>query len=69
MIGKIYVGSIGELRQQLISTFHVSPMGGHSGQLVIFNRLALLFYWSNIKKMVVQHNERCDIFTGIRIKI
>ena len=27
--GKVYVGSIGPLQQQLISTFHDSPLGGH----------------------------------------
>lgn len=33
--GKVYVGSQGPLRQQLISNFHDTPLGGHSGSEVL----------------------------------
>lgn len=29
--GKVYIGSNGILRQKLISSFHDTPLGGHSG--------------------------------------
>lgn len=51
--GKVYVGSTGNLRQQLIQTFHASNLGGHSGQLGTLKRLSLLFHWPLMKHMVV----------------
>lgn len=42
--GKIYIRSVGDLRHHLISTFHDSPVGGHSGQLGTFKRLSQVFY-------------------------
>ncbi|XP_070033018.1 uncharacterized protein [Nicotiana tomentosiformis] len=59
--GKIYVGATGKLRQQLVSIFHDSSIGGHSRQLGTFKRLALLFYWPGMKRMVVQHVTSCDV--------
>ncbi|WMV29813.1 hypothetical protein MTR67_023198 [Solanum verrucosum] len=59
--GKVYVGSTGGLRQQLITTFHDSPVGGHSGQLGTYKRLAQVFYWPGMRQMVIQHVEAYDV--------
>ena len=59
--GKIYVGSHGALRQQLISFFHDTPFGGHSGQLGTLKMLSQLFYcpkmslWLMIMCVVVMY--------------
>ena len=50
--GKVYVGSQGPLRQQLISNFHDTPLGGHSGQLGTLKRLTQYFYWPKMRTMV-----------------
>jgi len=36
--GKLFIRGTGELRYQLISIFHDSPVGGHSGQLDTFRK-------------------------------
>ncbi|XP_070024820.1 uncharacterized protein LOC142181678 [Nicotiana tabacum] len=47
--GKIYIGTNGDLKTQLISTFYDSPIGGRSGQLGTLKRLSQVFYWPRIK--------------------
>lgn len=42
--GKLYIGSSRGLRQHLISTFHDSLFGGHSGQLGTLKRLSQVFF-------------------------
>ncbi|KAH0671271.1 hypothetical protein KY285_023835 [Solanum tuberosum] len=59
--GKVYVGSHGTLRQQLISSFHDTPIGGHSGQLGTLKRLSQLFYWPKMKLMVNDYVSSCDV--------
>ncbi|KAH0776277.1 hypothetical protein KY290_007688 [Solanum tuberosum] len=64
--GKVYVGSHRILKQHLISTFHDTPLGGHSGQLETLKRLAQHFYWPNMKLMKVFPNPEvgCHIGSG-----
>ena len=58
---KVYVDSNGGLRYQLITTFHDSPDGGHSGQSDTYKRLAQVFNWPGMRQMVIQHVEACDV--------
>lgn len=44
------VGKDKELRQHLLSLFHKSPMGGHSGILATTKRISQLFYWKGLRK-------------------
>ncbi|KAK1610510.1 hypothetical protein QYE76_034183 [Lolium multiflorum] len=50
--GRIWVGADPALQQQIISAFHDSPQGGHSGFPVTYRRLVSLFAWPAMKKMV-----------------
>jgi len=59
--GKVYVGSHGSLRQQLISNFHDTPLGGHSGQLGTLKRLTQHFYWPKMKLLVNEYASSCDV--------
>lgn len=59
--GKVYVGSNGSLRNQLISNFHDTPLGGNSGQLGTLKRVAQFFYWPKMKFMVNSYVSSCDV--------
>jgi hypothetical protein len=57
--GRIWVGSDPALQQQLISAFHDSPIGGHSGFPVTYRRLLSLFCWPAMKHMVREYVRSC----------
>ncbi|KAH0757777.1 hypothetical protein KY290_021270 [Solanum tuberosum] len=59
--GKVYVGSTGGLRHQLITTFHDSSVGGHSRELGTYKRLAQVFYWHEMRQIVIQDVEASDV--------
>lgn len=59
--GKLYIGSSGGLRQQLISAFHDSPVGGHSGQLGTLKRLSQVFFWPGMKQMIINYIAVCEV--------
>uniref|UniRef100_M1BR37 Retrotransposon protein n=1 Tax=Solanum tuberosum TaxID=4113 RepID=M1BR37_SOLTU len=59
--GKLFIGGTGELRHQLISIFHDSPVGGHPGQLGTFRKLAHVFYWPGMRQMVNTYVAACEV--------
>ncbi|KAE8728969.1 hypothetical protein F3Y22_tig00004035pilonHSYRG00004 [Hibiscus syriacus] len=58
---KVYVGTGGTLRQELLRTFHDSPLGGHSGGQATYQRIKSYFYWPGLKSMILTHVQQCDI--------
>lgn len=59
--GKLFIGDAGELRHQLISIFHDSPVGGHPCQLGTFRKLAYVFYWPEMRQMVNTYVAACEV--------
>lgn len=59
--GRIVVGNTGSLQQRLISTFHNSALGGHSGERATYQRIKLLFYWPNMKSIIADYVKKCPI--------
>jgi hypothetical protein len=49
---KIWVGANTGLQTKIISDFHSSPVGGHSGIQATFQRVRKLFYWQDLKQDV-----------------
>jgi hypothetical protein len=49
---KIWVGANTGLQTKIISDFHSSPVGGHSGIQATFQRVQKLFYWQGLKQDV-----------------
>lgn len=49
--GRIRVGNDSTLQKQIISAFHDSPQGGHSGFPVTYRRLIALFKWPSMKQL------------------
>jgi hypothetical protein len=59
--GRIWVGNDLVLQQQIISAFHDSPQGGHSGFPVTYRRLISLFSWPAMKTMTKDYVRCCHI--------
>lgn len=57
--GRIWVGTDVTLQQRIISAFHDSAMGGHSGFPVTYHRLKQLFGWTGLKAAVKQFVSSC----------
>ena len=59
--GRLVVGAITDLRQQLLQLFHDSAIGGHSGIRVTKKRLSSLVYWKGLTKDVRNYIRNCVI--------
>jgi hypothetical protein len=57
--GKVVVDRDPELRHKLISMFHNSAMGGHSGMTVTSKTIGGLFYWKGQLKHIRQYIREC----------
>jgi transposase InsO family protein len=57
--GRIYVGADTALHQRLISAFHDSTQGGHSGFPVTYRRIASLFSWPGMKSKIREYVRAC----------
>ena len=59
--GKLVVGNDPTLQGQLISLYHDSAIGGHSGITVTAKRVGSLFYWRKQHKHVRAYVRECHI--------
>lgn len=57
--GKILIGITGQMREQLLNSFHQSALGGHSGERATYQRLKLIFYWPRMKADVIDYVKKC----------
>jgi transposase InsO family protein len=53
------VGNLPKLQQQLLSAFHDSAVGGHSGVPVTYRRLKQYFAWKGMKTAVHSYVQAC----------
>lgn len=56
----IWLGGSTSLQQRIISAFHDSPMGGHSGFPVTYKRVHQLFAWPKMKVHIKQYVQCCQ---------
>ncbi len=59
--GRVCVGSAGTLRERLITHFHHSVTGGHSGALHTYQRIKGHFFWLGMRKQVEEQVHSCAI--------
>jgi hypothetical protein len=50
------------LQQKLISAFHCTVVGGHSGVPVTYNRMKKLFAWNGLKSEVHDFIKSCVVY-------
>jgi hypothetical protein len=58
---KVWVGADQTLQHKLLSAFHSSSLGGHSGVPVTYRRLKQLFAWQGMKSVVHTFVQSCLI--------
>jgi hypothetical protein len=59
--GRVWVGSNSALKTKLITEFHSSAIGGHSGADATYQRIKRLFAWPGLKAQVSDFVRQCDI--------
>lgn len=59
--GRIWLGNDVELQLQIVSAFHDSPVGGHSGFPVTYRRLVSLFKWTCMKAQIHDYVRSCRV--------
>lgn len=59
--GRIWVGADANMQKQIISAFHDSPIGGHSGFPVTYRRIVSLFKWTGMKSDVQSFVRSCRV--------
>lgn len=57
----IWMGHSTELQTKVMEQLHDSPVGGHSGSLVTYHRVSLLFYWPHMKQDITKYVEVCHV--------
>lgn len=58
---RIWVGPSSELQHKLLTAFHSSAVGGHSGIPVTYARIKQLFAWKGLKQAVQDFVRQCVI--------
>jgi hypothetical protein len=58
---RIWIGQNSPLQTKLISTFHTSALGGHSGIQATYQRLKKMFHWLGIKQDVGFFVKQCSV--------
>jgi hypothetical protein len=57
----IWIGSNSALQTRLITTFHSSPIGGHSGVNATYHRLKQNFTWKGMRSHIDSYIKQCAI--------
>lgn len=59
--GKIVIGTPTQLQTDLITSFHKSALGGHSGERATTKRLQLIFYWPRMQQHIKDYINQCPV--------
>ncbi|GAB2270658.1 hypothetical protein Dimus_038870 [Dionaea muscipula] len=59
--GRLYVGSTGSMRGQILASCHDSAEGGHGGEQSTWRRVKRSFYWPRLKVDVAKYVKECDV--------
>lgn len=59
--GRIVIPPKSPLVHKLLTFYHDSPSGGHSGDLKTYLRMASEWYWAGMRRMVAQYVKECQV--------
>lgn len=57
--GKLFVGSDGTLRSQILRYMHDSSIGDHSRIIATYQRLTSVFWWPGVRQQVQDYVNAC----------
>jgi cytochrome c1 len=57
---KIWIATNSALQTKIISAFHASAIGGHSGIQATLQRVSKLFWWKSLKQDVTSFIQQCN---------
>jgi len=63
---RVVIAPNSDIIQQLLREFHDSPLGGHSGVLRTYKRLAQQFYWPSMARIVKEYVASCDVCQRVK---
>jgi hypothetical protein len=63
---RVVIAPNSDIIQQLLREFHDSPLGGHSGVLRTYKRLAQQFYWPSMARIVKEYVAYCDVCQWVK---
>jgi hypothetical protein len=59
--GRVWLGNNLEMQNKVIAALHHSPMGGHSGFPITYQRIKALFAWPHMKQQIQRSIKGCQI--------
>lgn len=59
--GRILVPPDPEMQKKIVNALHASPIGGHSGYHVTYQKVKSLFVWTRMKQMIQDIVAQCQI--------
>lgn len=59
--GRIWLGYNSSLQSKVLAALHTSPVGGHSGVKVTYQKIKALFAWPKMKSMIHDFVAQCTI--------
>lgn len=64
--GKLWIGANTALQTKMISAFHTSAVGGHSGVTATYQRLKKQFTWRGLKTAVEDFVRQCAVCQHVK---
>ena len=58
---RIWLGSNKALQNRVLAALHNSPVGGHSGAPVTYQKIRQLFYWPAMRKDILRFVQACTV--------
>lgn len=58
--GRLVIGSNETLKKKILSSLYESPLGGHLGIQNTYYKVKQIFFWSQLKRCVIEYVLTCD---------
>jgi hypothetical protein len=59
--GRLHLGTLVPVQQQILQQFHSSPLAGHMGNQKTYSKIKKEFYWPKMKMDISKYIRECDV--------